>query len=88
MHYVEKLFQSLQPLAHQSWFPYAVGFVGLLFAYSVFMTLKSLPKLVMYPIIAASCAIVFMNWIFNRNEPAVLTPVVDMVAQFLPNKES
>lgn len=85
MHYVEKLFQSLQPLYNQPWFPYAVGVLGLIFAYSIFMTLKSLPKLVMYPIIMATCVIVFMNWIYHRNEPEVLTPMVNMIAQFLPN---
>mgnify|MGYP000748956654 CR=1 FL=1 len=85
MQYVEKLFQSLQPLYNQSWFPYALGVLGLLFAYSVFMSLKSLPKLVMYPIIMATCAIVFMNWVYNRNEPEILSPVVNMIAQFLPN---
>lgn len=85
MHYVEKLFQSLQPLYNQPWFPYAVGVLGLLFAFSVYQSLKSLPKLVMYPIIMATCAIVFMNWVYYRNEPEVLSPVVHMVAQFLPS---
>lgn len=85
MQYVEKLFQSLQPLYNQAWFPYALGVLGLIFAYSVFMSLKSLPKLVMYPIIMATCVIVFMNWVYNRNEPEVLSPMVDLIAQFLPS---
>ena len=84
MHYVEKLFQSLQPLYSQAWFPFAVGVAGLIFAYSVWQTLKSLPKLVMYPIIAATAMIIFMNWVYYRNEPEVLTPMVNMIAQFLP----
>lgn len=88
MHYVERLFQSLQPLYNQPWFPYAIGVVGILFAYSVFMSLKSLPKLVMYPIIAAACVIVFMNWVYNRNEPAVLTPLIDMLTPWLPSRGS
>ncbi len=86
MQYVEKLFQSLQPLYSQSWFPYAAGVLGVLFAYSVFKSLRSLPKLVMYPIIAAAAAIVFMNWIYYRNEPTFLTPTVDVIAQFLPSQ--
>lgn len=85
MHYVEKLFQSLQPLYNQPWFPYAVGVLGLIFAYSVWMTLRSLPKLVMYPIIMSTAVIIFMNWIYHRNEPEMLTPMVNMIAQFLPN---
>lgn len=88
MHYVEKLFQSLQPLYTQAWFPYAIGVLGLIFVYSVYKTLRSLPKLVMYPIIMATAAIVFMNWVYYRNEPEVLSPVINMIAQFLPNSET
>ena len=84
MHYVEKLFQSLQPLYNQAWFPYAIGVLGLIFAFSVWQTLKSLPKLVMYPIIMATAMIVFMNWVYYRNEPEILTPMVNMIAQFMP----
>lgn len=84
MHYVERLFQSLQPLYNQPWFPYALGVIGLLFAYSVFMSLRSLPKLVMYPIIAATCVIVFMNWVYYRNEPEMITPLIDMITPWLP----
>ncbi|MBC2607396.1 hypothetical protein [Pelagicoccus albus] len=86
MHYVEKLFQSLQPLYNQPWFPYAIGVLGLIFAYSVYQSLKSLPKLVMYPIIMATVVIISLNWIYNRNEPEILTPVVNMIAQFLPTR--
>ena len=85
MQYVDKLFQSLQPLYDQAWFPYAIGLLGIVFAYSVLMSLKSLPKLVMYPIIMATCAIVFLNWVYNRNEPEVLSPMINMIAQFLPS---
>jgi hypothetical protein len=86
MLYVERLFKSLQPLYDQPWFPYALGCIGILFAYSVLKTLRSLPKLVMYPIIGATCAIVCMNWAYNRNEPEFITPVVDAIAPFLPSK--
>lgn len=84
MHYVERLFKSLEPLYSQTWFPYAIGVLGILFAYSVYMSLRSLPKMVMYPIIAAACAIVFMNWVYNRNEPEMLTPMINMITPWLP----
>jgi len=86
MNYVERLLASLENLSNYSWFPYLLGLLGLLVAFSVYQTLKSLPKLVMYPIVVATCAIVFMNWVYYRNEPAMLTPVVDVLAPFLPGK--
>jgi peptidoglycan/LPS O-acetylase OafA/YrhL len=34
----------------------------------------------------AVCLVVFINWIYNRNEPAFLTPFVDEIAVFFPVK--
>ena len=86
MLYVERLFESLQPLYSQPWFPYALGVIGALFAYSVFRTLSKLPKLVMYPIIGTACVIICINWVCYRNEPEMLTPIVDAIAPWLPSK--
>lgn len=88
MQYVEKLFISLEPLQTQSWFPFALGLLGLIFAYSVFKTLKSLPALVMYPIVIAGCFIVFFSWVYNRNEPEAISPFIDFLAQWLPSRDA
>jgi hypothetical protein len=86
MLYVERLFESLQPLYNQPWFPYALGVIGAIFAYSVFRTLSKLPRLVIYPIVGATCVIICMNWVYYRNEPEMLTPIVDAIAPWLPTK--
>ncbi|HCR30903.1 MAG TPA: hypothetical protein DIV79_12895 [Opitutae bacterium] len=86
MLYVERLFESLQPLYNQPWLPYALGVIGVIFAYSVFKTLSKLPKLVMYPIIGTTCFIICMSWVYHRNEPEMLTPIVDAIAPWLPGK--
>ena len=31
-------------------------------------------------------AVLFFSWVYNRNEPAFLTPLVEQVAPFLPSK--
>jgi glucan phosphoethanolaminetransferase (alkaline phosphatase superfamily) len=36
--------------------------------------------------IAVAVGIVFFSWIYNRNEPAFLTPVIEPLAQFFPSK--
>tara|TARA_B110000037_G_C17023923_1_gene466531 strand:+ start:446 stop:712 length:267 start_codon:yes stop_codon:yes gene_type:complete len=88
MQYVEKLFISLEPLYSQSWFPMALGILGLIFAYSVLKTLRSLPKLVMYPIVIATSFIVFFSWVYNRNEPEAISPFIDFLAQWLPARDA
>lgn len=79
---------SLQPIYNEPWFPYAIGFVGLLLAISVFKTIKQLPKLVMYPIIFATVVIVLFNWLYYRSEPAFLSPVMEALAPFFPSAKS
>jgi len=85
MEYIDRLIKSLEPVAHEAWFPYAIGVAGILFGYSIVKTLSSLPKLVMYPIVGATVFIVFMHWIYHRNEPEFLTPLVNMLSMFFPN---
>ena len=43
-------------------------------------------------VLAIICLVVFtvvgVNWIYERNEPAFMTPIIDKVAPFLPSKGS
>jgi ABC-type iron transport system FetAB permease component len=43
-------------------------------------------------VLAIICLLIFsivgVNWIYERNEPAFLTPVIDRIAPFLPSKGS
>jgi hypothetical protein len=34
------------------------------------------------------CGLVFFSWVYNRNEPAFLTPLVDRIAPFFPTAGS
>lgn len=36
--------------------------------------------------IAVVMGIVFFSWIYNRNEPAFMTPVIEPLSQFFPSK--
>ena len=36
--------------------------------------------------IAVVVGIVFFSWVYNRNEPAFLTPLIEPLAQFFPSK--
>ena len=43
-------------------------------------------------VLAVICLVIFtvvgVNWIYERNEPAFMTPIIDKVAPFLPSKGS
>ena len=43
-------------------------------------------------VLAIVCLVIFtvvgVNWIYERNEPAFMTPIVEKLAPFLPSKGS
>ncbi len=43
-------------------------------------------KIFLSILVAAAVGIVFFSWIYNRNEPAFLTPFIEPIAQFFPSK--
>ena len=45
-------------------------------------------KMVLAIIVFVIFTVVGVNWIYERNEPAFMTPVIDRIAPFLPSKGS
>ena len=44
-------------------------------------------KIFLSILLAAAVGIVFFSWVYNRNEPAFLTPVIEPLSNFFPTKE-
>ena len=45
-------------------------------------------KMVLAIIVLVIFSVVGVNWIYERNEPAFMTPIIDKIAPFLPSKGS
>lgn len=45
-----------------------------------------IPKMILIAIAFVSSGVIFFSWIYNRNEPEFLTPVVNVLAQWFPSK--
>lgn len=60
--------------------------VVMLLIVSIYRMLKSFhPTMVVFVLGILACGL-FLYWVHNRNEPAFMTPVVEVVAGFLPKK--
>ena len=44
-------------------------------------------KIFLSILLCAVIGIVFFSWIYNRNEPAFLTPIIEPLSQFFPTKD-
>ena len=48
---------------------------------------RSSNKILLSIVLCATMGILFFSWIYNRNEPAFLTPIIEPLSQFFPTKD-
>jgi hypothetical protein len=68
------------------WWIFAGCIVGFFVAVFVLKRIMRINKVFLAIGVFAVCTLTFMSWVYNRNEPAFLTPFVDQLAQFFPTK--
>ena len=79
---------KLKQIPPQFWWKVGLVVLGLIAIVLVLQKLAGANKVVMAVVAFVIVMIVGVNWIYERNEPAFLTPLVDKIAPFLPSKGS
>jgi Mn2+/Fe2+ NRAMP family transporter len=80
----QKLQASLPP---DFWLKTAI-FVGVIVAIVLLIRIyRHSNKMVLAIVGLMLVCTVLANWIYNRNEPRFLTPVIEKIAQFFPTKD-
>ena len=79
---------KLKQIPPQFWWKVGLVVLGLVVIVLILQKLAGANKVLMAVIAFVVIMIVGVNWIYERNEPAFLTPVVDKIAPFLPSKGS
>jgi hypothetical protein len=71
-----------------TWFKIGIALAAIVVAVVVLRKVAHMNKIVMGVVIFVVCTVVFFSWVYNRNEPAFLTPIVDRIAPFFPSAGS
>lgn len=79
---------SVQKLPPSTWMKIGIGLVALIVAIFVVRKVAKVNKIVLGVIVLVVCSVVFFSWVYNRNEPAFLTPFVSRIAPFFPSAGS
>lgn len=82
---------KLGPIGHLSssvWLKILVAIGALIVLVIVLRKIAKMNKVILVVVVGVVLTIVGFNWIYERNEPAWATPVVDKLAQFFPTKNS
>ena len=70
------------------WLRIGAALLALVILVLVLRKVAKMNKVVRTVIVGLVCTIVGFNWIYERNEPAWATPVVERLATFLPTKNA
>lgn len=81
-------FEQLQTLPKDVWLKIIVAIGGFVIAILVFRRVMKMNKIIASIIVFVVSTVVFFSWVYNRNEPKFLTPLVDRIAPFFPSAGS
>jgi hypothetical protein len=75
---------KMKTLPPDIWMKIGVGVAVLLIAIMVFRHVMKMNKIIAGIIMFVVGTVVFFSWVYNRNEPKFLTPIVEKIAPFFP----
>jgi hypothetical protein len=76
----------LKRVPKHTWINIGIFILAAIVLSRLWRVLKRVNDLAPYLAVAVACAIIFLYWVYERTEPAFLTPFVNLLAQFLPRK--
>jgi MFS superfamily sulfate permease-like transporter len=79
---------TLKQLPPQTWLKIGIGVTALIVTVIVLRKVLKMNKVIMGVLVFVVGTVLFFSWVYNRNEPAFLTPIIEKVAPFFPSAGS
>ena len=79
---------TLHTLPADTWVKIGIAIGGLVVAFIVLSKIAGMNKLIMSIVGFVVLTVVFFSWVYNRNEPKFMTPLVEKIAPFFPSAAS
>ena len=77
--------EKLKTLKPEVWLKIGIAVGGFVLAILLWRRIMQMNKIVAGVIVFVVCTVVFFSWVYNRNEPRFLTPIVNKIAPFFPS---
>ena len=77
--------EKLRHLPRKSLINLGLGVLVLVVAVFLFKQARKMNRFVLFGVILVMVVVFCFNWVYYRNEPKFLTPVVDYIAPFFPS---
>ena len=77
--------EKLKTLPPDVWLKIGIGVAVFIAAIFLFRRIMKMNKIIGGIIVFVVFTVVFFSWVYNRNEPKFLTPIVEKIAPFFPS---
>ena len=77
--------EKLKTLPPDIWLKIGIGVAVFIAAIFLFRRIMKMNKIIGGIIVFVVGTVVFFSWVYNRNEPAFLTPLMNRIAPFFPS---
>jgi glucan phosphoethanolaminetransferase (alkaline phosphatase superfamily) len=77
--------EKIKTLPPGVWVKIGIAIAALLVAVFVLRKVMRMNKVIAGVVVFVVCSVVFFSWVYNRNEPKFLTPLMDRLAPFFPS---
>ena len=77
--------EKMQTLKPEVWLKIGIVVVGFLVAVLLFRRIMKMNKIIAGVIVFVGGTVIFFSWVYNRNEPKFMTPIVEKIAPFFPS---
>lgn len=79
---------TMKTLPPDTWMKIGIAVASLIIAVFVLRKLAGTNKVIMGVVVFVVVTVVFFSWVYNRNEPKFMTPIVEKLAPFFPSAGS
>jgi hypothetical protein len=80
--------EKLKTIPADVWLKLAGALVAVILIIILLRKLAQVNKVILGAVVFIGGSFLFFSWIYERNEPAFLTPIVNRIAPFFPSKDS
>jgi len=77
--------EKMKTLKPEVWLKIGIVIVGFLLAVLLFRRIMRMNKIIAGVVVFVGLSVLFFSWVYNRNEPRFMTPIVEKIAPFFPS---
>ena len=77
--------EKMKTLKPEVWLKIGIAVVGFLLAVLLFRRIMRMNKIIAGVVVFVGLSVLFFSWVYNRNEPRFMTPIVEKIAPFFPS---